>query len=76
MIFVCVILLIASRGSTSGYISCDMYYLNGFTLDGPQTQLSTGVFLSLMWLCKLEQLTVTHSMLPEAGMQAAAGCVV
>ena len=48
-----------------------MYDLNGFTLDGPQAQPSIALFLSLMWGCKLQQLTVTHSMLPEAGMQAA-----
>ncbi|KAL3153350.1 hypothetical protein ABBQ38_011690 [Trebouxia sp. C0009 RCD-2024] len=45
-----------------------MFALKGFTLDDPLGNLSTTMFQSLIWLHRLQQLTVTHSVVTEAGL--------
>ncbi|KAL3153351.1 F-box/LRR-repeat protein 14 [Trebouxia sp. C0009 RCD-2024] len=43
-----------------------LYHLKGFTLDDPYTKLTVRISDSIFWLMGLQQLTLTHTSLPEA----------
>ena len=45
-----------------------LYHLKGFNLDVPKNKLSVATANNILWLMDLEQLTLTHTSLPEAGM--------
>lgn len=59
--------LIKCREGNAAGIYYSMFALKGFTLDDPLGNLSTTMFQSLIWLHRLQQLTVTHSVVTEAG---------
>ena len=60
--------LMKCRASPQGEVIGSLYRVTSFTLDDPGIDLSTTTLQRVVWRDGLQQLTLTHSKLPDAGM--------